>query len=74
MTVTKDTTNAYPLLGTLRSQVRAWASPEIRRQLLAFDGELKEKGLNPGSLADIMVAVALLSELSRFSCTTDDKG
>ncbi len=65
---------AAQLFGTLRDQTTTWASPEVRRRLLAFDADLKNEGLNPGSLADIAVAVAFLSDLNRLSAATGDKG
>lgn len=42
-----------------------WGRPEVQDRLLAFDTALKADGLNPGALADIMVAVAFVAELCR---------
>lgn len=41
----------------------AWAAPEVQTRLAALDSDLKAAGLNPGSLADLMVATAFLSEI-----------
>lgn len=41
----------------------SWLEPGAVAELVAFDTELKAQGLNPGSLADMMVAVAFLSEI-----------
>ena len=65
---------AAQLFGRLQAQTTAWSSPEVRRQLLAFDRDLKKDGLNPGSLADLAVAVAFLCNLGSQSAATDDKG
>jgi triphosphoribosyl-dephospho-CoA synthase len=37
--------------------------PENRQRLLGFDAELKERGANPGSLADLACAAAFLASL-----------
>jgi triphosphoribosyl-dephospho-CoA synthetase len=37
--------------------------------LLDFDAELKSQGYNPGSLADLMVAAAFLSEITGIERT-----
>lgn len=44
-----------------------WSRPEVQERLLAFDAALKADGLNPGSLADLMVAVAFVAALVRKS-------
>lgn len=42
-----------------------WSRPEVQDRLLAFDAALKAEGLNPGALADVMVAVAFVAHLVR---------
>lgn len=42
----------------------AWSAPGIQARLLDFDRRLKSAELNPGSLADLMVGVAFLFEIS----------
>lgn len=46
-----------------------WTGPKTRKVLLGFDAELKSQGYNPGSLADLMVAAAFLSEITGIERT-----
>ena len=50
------------------SEAQDLSSPTIRGRLLTFDQELKMRGYNPGSLADIMCASAFFSQLINTHC------
>ncbi len=41
-----------------------WGRPEVEARLIAFDAGLKSRGLNPGSLADLMAAIAFVGLLA----------
>jgi triphosphoribosyl-dephospho-CoA synthase len=41
-----------------------WTRPEVEARLLAFDAGLKARSLNPGALADVMVAIAFAGLLA----------
>lgn len=45
-------------------RVIEWTSPDRRAVLLAFDTSLKQRGLNPGTSADLTVASLLAADLS----------
>jgi triphosphoribosyl-dephospho-CoA synthase len=50
---------AQEVLEAARNRERLWrpaARQETLPELLAFDRELKQKGLNPGTTADLVVA------------------
>ncbi|MEQ1578107.1 MAG: triphosphoribosyl-dephospho-CoA synthase, partial [Hyphomicrobium sp.] len=46
------------------SYERRPSHPEVHRELLAFDAELKAEGLNPGTLADLIAAAAFIHNLN----------
>jgi triphosphoribosyl-dephospho-CoA synthase len=51
-----------------------WSNPPVTLRLLALDTALKSDGLNPGALADISAAAALLTQLKRLASSSDGTG